>query len=173
MRLATIGAAIVAVALATAAEAQTISYDFDRSAPFDNFRTYAWVPGTPVPEPLVHQRILNAIDSQLARKGVTKVTSNADVLVAYHTAFDRNLQITGFGSGGWGGYRFAGTRSGSARAEEIVVGTLIIDIIDARTKTIVWRGSATKDIDVNASPDKRDRNIVKTTEKVFKHYPPK
>ena len=44
--------------------------------------------------------------------------------------------------------------------------------VDARTKTIVWRGTATKDIDVNANPDKRDKNIAKTTEKLFKSYPP-
>ena len=172
MRPVTIAAALVAVALTAVTSAQTISFDFDRAAAFSSFKTYAWVSGTNVPEPLVHQRIVNAIDAQLTLKGMSKAASNADVLVAYHTAFDTNLQITGFGSG-WGGYRFAGTRSGSARAEEIVVGTLIIDVIDAKTKTIVWRGSATKDIDVNAKPEKRDKNIVKTTEKVFKNYPPK
>lgn len=43
--------------------------------------------------------------------------------------------------------------------------------MDARTRTIVWRGSATRDIDVNAKPDKRDENINKTAAKLFKHYP--
>ena len=49
---------------------------------------------------------------------------------------------------------------------------MVIDMVDAKTSTIVWRGTATKDIDVNAKPDKRDKNIAKTAQKLFKHYPP-
>lgn len=174
MRLATIGTAFAALALATAAFAQTISFDFDRSVNFGHFKTYAWVNGTSVPEPLIHQRLVNAVDTQMARKGMRLVSgsANPDVLVAYHASFDTNLQITGFGSG-WGGYRYGGYLPASARAEEILVGTMIVDIVDARTRTIVWRATATKDIDVNAKPDKRDKNINKTAEKLFKNYPPK
>lgn len=174
MRRGTIAAAIVVMALGALAYAQTVSFDFDRAANFGAYKTYAWVPGTNVPDPLVHQRLVRAVDAQLTRKGMTQVhgTIRPDVLIAYHASFDQDLQITGFGSG-WGGYRFAGTRSGSARAEHILVGTMIVDIVDSRTNTIVWRGSATKDIDVNAKPDKRDKNIDKTAEKLFEHYPPK
>lgn len=174
MRLATMAGVIAGLALGAVAYAQTISFDFDRSASFPSYRTYAWVEGTSVPDQLVHQRLVNAVDAQLTLKGMTRVQGDAkpDVLIAYHASFDRDLQITGFGSG-WGGYRWGGTRSGSARAEEILVGTMIVDIVDARTNTIVWRGSATKDIDVNAKPDKRDKNINKTAEKLFKNYPPK
>jgi hypothetical protein len=82
-----------------------------------------------------------------------------------------DLQITGFSSG-WGGYRFAGSRSGMVRAEEILIGTLVVDVVNAKTKTIVWRGTATKEVDVNASPEKRDRNINRAAEKLFKNYPP-
>lgn len=171
MRLATIAAAFVA--FGAVAFAQTVSFDFDRSADFRRFRTYAWAEGTVVAEPLIHQRLVNAVDAQLAAKGLRQVQGGEppDVLVAYHAAFDRNLQVTGLASG-WGGYRYGGYRTGSARAEETLVGTLIVDIVDARTRTIVWRGSATRDIDVNARPDKRDENINKTAAKLFKHYPP-
>jgi hypothetical protein len=132
------------------------------------------VPGTNVPDQLVHRRVIDAVDVQLALKGLKKVSreQQPDVLIAYHASFDKDLQINGFGSG-WGGYRFGGTRSGSFRAEEILVGTMVIDIVDADTNNIVWRGTATKDIDVNAKPEKRDENITKTAEKLFKHYPPR
>jgi hypothetical protein len=94
------------------------------------------------------------------------------VLVAYHATFDKNLQINGFSSG-WGGYRFAGNRTGTATVEEIVVGTLAIDLVDAKSKTIVWRGMATKEVDVKANADKREKNINRAAEKLFKNYPPK
>jgi hypothetical protein len=44
--------------------------------------------------------------------------------------------------------------------------------MNAGTKTIVWRGIASKDIDVKASAEKREQNINRTAEKMFKNYPP-
>jgi hypothetical protein len=43
---------------------------------------------------------------------------------------------------------------------------------DAERKTIVWRGVATKEIDPDASPEKRERNLDRTAEQLFKNYPP-
>ena len=158
----------------TLAFAQSISYDFDRSTNFARLKTYTWVRGTALKDELNHRRIVGAIDVQLSQKGLIKLDSpaNADLLVAYHTTFDRDLQINGFSSG-WGGYRFGGSRTGTARTEEILVGTLVVDVVDAKSNTIVWRGIASKDIDVNASSEKREKNINRTAEKLFKNYPPK
>jgi hypothetical protein len=131
------------------------------------------VRGTVVNDPLMHGRIVNALDAQLAAKGLQMIDSpaNADVLVAYHASIDRDLQITGFSSG-WGGFRFPGSYSGVARADEILNGTLIVDMVDRATRTIVWRGVASKELDVNASAAKRDKNITRTAEKLFRNYPP-
>jgi hypothetical protein len=85
--------------------------------------------------------------------------------------FDRDLQINGFSSG-WGAYRWGGNRSGMVRAEEITVGTLVVDMVDAKSNTIVWRGIASKDLDDRASAAKRDKNAQKAMEKLFKNYPP-
>jgi hypothetical protein len=49
---------------------------------------------------------------------------------------------------------------------------LIVDVISARTKTIVWRGTATKEINANANPEQRDKNINRAAAKLFKNYPP-
>jgi hypothetical protein len=153
--------------------ADNVTYDFDRSADFSRFRTFAWVRGNDAPDELSHRRIVRAVDAQLMSRGFARVetTSSADVLVAYHASFNRDLQISGFSSG-WGAYRFGGDRSGSARVQEVVVGTLAVDIMDARTRNLVWRGMATKEVDVDADAGKRDKNINKALEKIFKHYPP-
>ncbi len=175
MRIATFVTAAALVLVGTIGFAQSVTYDFDKSVDFPKLRTYAWVPGTTLDDPLNHQRVVAAIDAQMAKKGFSKAEARAaaDVLVAYHATFDRNLQINGFSSG-WGGYRYAGgTRSGTARTEQILTGTLIVDMVHAATKTIVWRGVASKDIDVNAKPEKRDKSINKAAEKLFKNYPPK
>jgi hypothetical protein len=94
------------------------------------------------------------------------------VLVAYHASFSRDLEINGYASG-WGGYRWGPARTGTARVEQVTVGTLVIDLVNAKSNTIVWRGIATKDLDPKASPEKRDKNINKAAEKLFKNYPHK
>ena len=67
-----------------------------------------------------HKRIVAAVDSQLAAKGLTMVEAGgmADILVAYGAGFDRNLQITG-SSSDWGGPFYRGNRSGSAGARRL------------------------------------------------------
>ena len=94
-----------------------------------------------------------------------------DVVVAYHASFERNLEISG-SAHGWGPFGLGGDRTGSARVEPIVVGTLVVDISDARTKAIVWRSLASSDIRPTDKPETRDKKIAKATEKMFKNYPP-
>ena len=157
--------------LSTVMLAQSVTFDFDRAANFSSLKTYAWTRGNPVGDELNHQRIVRAIDAQLAAKGLVRIEAAArpDVIVAYHASFDRDLQINAFGMG-WG--PVAG-RTGSARVEEVTVGTLAVDLVDATTRSIVWRAMASKDLDPNARPEKRDRNINNAAQKLFKNYPPK
>ena len=165
---------IASLAIGTTASAQSVSYDYDRSTDFSRLKTYAWVPGTNLKDELNHQRIMAAVDAQLAAKGFTRVerSANPDVLVAYHAGFSRELEINGYASG-WGGYRWGPARTGTARVEQVTVGTLVVDMVNAKSNTIVWRGIATKDLDPNASPEKREKNINKAAEKLFKNYPHK
>lgn len=169
-------AAVVAVLsclVGTSAAAQNVNYDYDKGAEFSKFKTYAWVAGTNLTDEINHKRVVDAIDAQLAAKGLAKVEASAhpDILIAYHATFDKDFRITGFSSG-WGGYRFGGTRTGSARTDTILTGTLVVDVVDAQTKSIVWRGIASKEIDPKANPEKREKSINKTADKLFKNYPP-
>jgi hypothetical protein len=171
MRVTTFFSTVSLLLLGTIALAQSVTYDFDGSADFSKFKTYSWARGNPVPDELNHRRIVQAIEAQLTLKGLAKVERNPDVLVAYHASFDTDLQISAM-STSWGPYRWGGG-SGVARATEVLTGTLAIDIVDARTKNIVWRAMASDDLNPNAKPEKRAKNIQKTAEKMFKHYPPK
>lgn len=172
MRIARFLSAVSLVLMGTMALAQNITYDFDRGTDFARFRSFAWVRGTVLNDGINHSRVVNAVNAQLAAKGLTRVEAGAqpDLLVAYHATFDRDLQINGFATG-WGPYRFPG-RSGVVYTEEILTGTLAVDIVNAATKTIVWRGLASKEIDVKADASKRERNINRAAERLFQNYPP-
>jgi hypothetical protein len=152
--------------LGTTARAQDISYDYDKSADFGRMQTYAWVNGNPVGDDLNHARIVSAIDAQLAAKGVRRAASvaEADLLVTYHAIVTTEAAVTG--------NRFGISRFASARVEEVAVGSLIVDLRDGRSGAVVWRGAATRDLDVKATPEEREKNINKAVEKMFKHYPP-
>ena len=127
--------------------AQSVTYDYDRAASFSNYKTYAWTRGTELTDELNHARVVRAIDAALVAKGLARVepSANPDVLVAYHASFDKNLEITG-SAHGWGPFGLGGDRWGSARVQPVLVGTLVVDISDARTSAIVWRSLASSDI---------------------------
>ena len=153
--------------------AQKTSYDFDKTANFSAYKTYALKEGTPVGDPLVDQRIVSAIESELATKGLTK-SESPDVFVTYHIAMDKQKDIQAWNTGGpygwgWGG----GWGTTDVRVSEILVGTLMIDVADAAKKQMVWRGMGVKEIDTQAKAEKRDKNVKKVVQKILKGYPPK
>jgi hypothetical protein len=172
----------MAIVLAPAlAMAQKVSYDYDKTATFASFKTYAHKDGTKVGQPLIDDRIVAAIDAEMALKGFTKSESNPDVFVVYHTAFDKEKDISTFSSGyggGYGGYgwRYGGGWAGgttSTQVRDILIGTLVIDMADAKKNQVVWRGMGVKEVDTQAKPEKRDKSINSAMKKIFKNYPPK
>jgi hypothetical protein len=84
--------------------AQKVSYDYEKSANFAAFKTYAFKDGTKVGQQLIDDRIVTAIEAQLTTKGLTKTESNPDLFVVYHVAFDKQKDISTFSSGYGGGY---------------------------------------------------------------------
>jgi hypothetical protein len=166
MRIATlIGTA--SLLLSTSAWAQDVSYDYDKTVNFSALKTYAWAPDGNIQDELTHKRVVAAVDAQLAAKGMRPVEAGAtpDVIVTYRAGVRQELEVNGYT-----GYRL--NRWSSARVEQVPVGALLVEMVDAKTKEVVWRGMATKDLDVDASPEKREKNINKAAEKLFKKYPP-
>ena len=156
--------------LTTTASAQGVTYDYDKAADFSKIRTYAWEGGGNVNDPLNHKRIVAAVDSQLGAKGLTEVTADAnpDVVISYRAALTEDLEVNGTGYGRYA--RLGGT--GSARVQRVYVGTLLIGMFDADTRELVWRGTASRELDLDASPEEREKHLRKATEKLFKKYPP-
>ena len=129
----------------------------------------------------IDDRIVNAIDTELAAKGLKKSESNPDVFVVYHVAFDKEKDISSFSSGygggygpyGWGWGGGFGTTTTNVQVRDILVGTLVIDIADAKKGQLAWRGMGVKEVNTQANPEKRDKSINNAVKKIFKNYPPK
>jgi hypothetical protein len=161
--------------------AQKVSYDFDKAVDFTAFKTYAHKDGTKVGQPLIDARLVAAIDTQMAEKGFTRDDANPDVFVVYHMAFDKEKDISTYSSGygggyggygwGWGGGWGGGTTTTQVR--DILVGTLVVDVADAKKGQLAWRGIGVKEVNTTAKPEKRDKSINEAVKKIFKNYPPK
>ncbi len=153
------------------------SVDYDREADFSQVTTFSWT-GKQNPEvnDLVHNRIVNALRSNLEAKGLREVDSNPDVLVTYYGDTDERTVIdtmnTGYGYGpgwGWGGGGM-GMGSSTTTVRTYEEGTIIVDIYWAGDKQLVWRGTVTGTI--SDDPKKNEKNIVKGLAKLFEKYPP-
>jgi hypothetical protein len=163
---------IVALLLsATTALAQKISVDHDKSVSFSKFKTYAWKAGsgTPAKNPLMNDRIIDAIDRQMAMKGIVKVEAdgNPDLIMIYHAAVDYETQLNTT-STGWGYGYYGGTTT--TYVDKIPVGTLLVEMGDPQTHKLVWRGQGSDT--VSDKPEKIEKKINKVVEKMFKKFPP-
>ena len=165
---------VIFLAALGTAFAQQVKTDFDHQANFSQYKTYSWQEIKPA-NSLWDARIKSAVDAQLAAKGWTQVASGGDVaVVAIKTSqTQRSLQTfyDGFG-GGWGWRRFGGGGFGEATTTEqdYKEGTLVIDLYDAKTKQLIWRGSA-EDM-LSSKAEKNEKNLEKGVAKMFKKFPP-
>jgi hypothetical protein len=154
---------------------QDVHYNYDKGTNFSSYKTYQWVNlPTGAPDQLIDQAIRRAVDSQLAQKGLTRVEKDADLYIGYQTAVTQEKAVNLFGSGnrgfGWGGW---GTASVQGETSTIQVGTLVVQLYDPARKQLIWRGDATRTIDLKKDPDKNYNNLQKAMAKLFKNYPPK
>lgn len=167
------------------AGAQDVRYDFDKDKDFSKYKTYKWVPikGADEPDALTAKRITDAVDAELAAKGMTKTDGdNADLYIGYQTAVGTEKQYTSYNTGwgygpGWGGgwYGYGGgmsTTTTYGSTSTVYIGQLDLSMYDPATKQLVWRGVATKTLDPKAKPEKKDKNVTKAVNKLLKKYPP-
>ena len=158
--------------LACVSFAQHVKTDYDHGANFGQYKTYSWEK-VQTKDQLLVDRIKSAVNSALAAKGWTEVASGGDVEVfAIETTQNQQTLDTfynGFGGGRrWGG--FGGFGDATTTVETYKVGTLVVDLFDAKTEKLIWRSSSTDTLSDKA--DKNTKNLDKGVNKMFQHFPP-
>jgi hypothetical protein len=113
---------------------------------------------------LLEARIKRAVNDGLTAKGLRLVDSDPDLLLAYHIGVQDITEIRTTGSGyGWDRY---------TRADQFQEGTFVLDMIDAGTESLVWRGIAEGVIDENPTPEKMDKEVKDMVKRILDKYPP-
>lgn len=163
----------VVITLGALVMAQEVRTDYDHAYDFSQMHTFATKIGTSWGNPLSEQRVTEAVTKALTQKGLTPADpASADALVVIHGASQTKKSLDTFYSGGWGGYGWGGWGPGTSTTtvSEYKVGTLVVDIFDAKTKKLVFRGVGQDE--VSDKPEKNTKKVDKATEKMFKKFPP-
>ena len=171
----------IIVLLAASCSSMVVDTNWDKTADFKAYKTWSWFPAGPSPtgnpdldDPELIARIKKIVGAGFKKDGFTMVTDSPDFFVNYHVALSDELNPTRIENF----YEFANysvfmPRWESTYATVWTTGTLVIDVIDTETKTLVWRGFAQADINPQAGPKENNEKVRKFVEKMLKKFPPK
>jgi len=160
---------VLALLAALAAFAQKVTIEFDQAAPFSRYKTFAIRDGRLTSQnralnsELVKKRIDADIERYLTARGLVMVSGPSDLNVRYRLGSARKTELEQYPAG-WRGW---GTRVVRVPYAE---GTLVIDLRDPTTRSLVWRAIASVEKnDASKIQSKLDDMVRKSLEK----YPPK
>jgi hypothetical protein len=148
-----------------------VNADYDKKVSFTNYKSYAYLKsGIDKAEisDLDKKRILNAIDEVMPAKGLSK-SDTPDVLISIFTKERERVDVYQNYGFGWGWNPYWGM--GYSNVTTTPEGTLFIDIIDAKTKELVWQGEGSGYLTKNT--EKKDARIKEFVSKILEQYPPK
>jgi hypothetical protein len=151
-----------------------VNTDYDKKANFAAYKTYAYnkssIDKLEISD-LDKKRILYALDAAMPVKGFSK-SENPDVLINIFTKERERVNVynnMGWGPG-WGWGMGWGMGMGFTQTTTTPEGTLYIDIVDAKTKELVWQGIGTGYLTTNF--EKKDERIAEFVSKILEQYPP-
>ncbi len=158
------------VLIAACASGPTINTDFNPTTNFAQYHSFGFKSTEQIPDPIVESRIQSAVTAALTSKGWTLNNQNPDIWVVPHVAMSEQTQLNTYNQG-WGYGRWGGGPS-TTTVEKIPVGTVLIDLVDAKASQLVWRGTASNTLQQSASPEQRQQNLNSAMQDLFKNFPP-
>jgi len=171
--------------LAAGCAGQQVTTDYTPATSFSQFRTFALVssPDTAAAQQLLDQRVSNAVQAQLIGKGLTATDrQNADLFVGYGMVDKTHREVytdrDGWGWGGGWGWRYyrwgvAWPMTIQRRVETYTDGTVVVNLIDAKTKKVVWEGEVADVVSLPVgNPVSATQQIDGAVAKLFAKYPP-
>jgi hypothetical protein len=161
-----------------------VAVDYNPDFDFGSIGTYAWLPHESLPgadfrinNALINDRVVAAVDARLDAKGYRKIDAGTpDVYVTWLGAIDRRIRvdtINNYYGPYWYGSRGC-CRGGPWRTlvSEYEEGTLIIDLLNAVDRKLVWRGTGKDYIRMMRSPEETTRNIHAAVDGILADFPP-
>ncbi|MFT6732158.1 MAG: hypothetical protein ACJAS9_000334 [Polaribacter sp.] len=169
--------------------------DYDVNYNFAQLNSYAWITKRSDSDKIESKKKDNtkvitlrqkrqklAIESEMAKKGFNLLDSigNADFLIKSHNVTDKKKDVNRFYST-WGYYPYYHSpyiwprHISSSVEREYEIGTQVVDIVDAKSREVIWRGSVSQRLDFykNQTPEQRNQKIFVNVGLMLKSFPPK
>lgn len=147
-----------------------VEVEFEKTADFSRYHTYAWVPfQEPASNPANHIRITRAVERELEAKGLTKGKSAATTDLFAHYQGSREKKVKGTPSQRDSTWQ-PSNPTFQVDFSRVEVGTLVIELWDAKTKDIVWHAKAAE---VIRREDQAEDLINQVVKRMLARYPPK
>ena len=178
MRTAILAAALGVSLAGCVTPPMDIDFDYDTGANFDALKTFAWMPatGNAAADDLLVKRIRGSVDRGLQAKGRTPATS-PDFLIAMQlsgrTAYGGSVGMgvsVGIPVGRAGRVSVGGGKSKPIEKKE---GTVVLDFLDAKTKSLVWRATASGAVLPQPTPEEQQKRIDEIVAQMLERFPPK
>ena len=170
---------VASVLFCTVAEAQKTSAAHDKNVDFSQYKTFAFDKDG-ARNPFVNKLIMDALERELTARGLTKVTANQDLKVAYLAATVPNMQVQNVPFYHVVNPAYSGMiGSSTMNMWDVTTGTLVIDLWDRKSDRVIFRGTITEVLqrapsaDLQADAKTVSKPINKGVAKIFKKYPVK
>ncbi len=143
-------------------------YDLDSSIDFSHYHSYQWRQRSfdrvsITDNSLIEKRIQTTIDRHLSNRGLERTDNSPDFIMNYHIVTRERLDIRDYGYDYYWPYRYGMYPDIYSYTE----GTLILDMIDAKTDKLIWRGWTSRAINQHTLPPKTLESILLTIMKKF------
>jgi len=167
-----------------------VSSDYDADADFAALHRYEWIaePEIKSGDPgigyggFTQARVKKLVEDQFARKGFVRDAGPPDFLVACHIVVEDKVSVSsvnelyGYGPE-WGSpyrrnIRHYSPHGSGAMVREYRQGTLLLDVIGADDRRLLWRGIATGEVYPGLNRDAREKRLREAVEKVVAQFPP-
>jgi len=168
-----------------------VTNNYDKNVDFKSFKTFSLYPWDKHNDSVINeydkQTIINAVKSEMNRRGYQYVDKNGELIVSmfvilknktdYQAYTNHYGGYAGYG-GGWGyygspwayGYGWGpGFNTTTVTRHDYVQGSLLIDIFELKEKKLIWQGVGTGEVDDNLIT--RERNLPKSISHIFRRYP--
>lgn len=134
-------------------------------------RTWTWLPRSPVARgeeafAVIDERVRAAIERDLAARRFKKVEKERpDYLITYYAALDKPIASDAITYA-------AGVPTAAKAVASYPQGSLVIDVLDAKTGKLIWRGVGRRVFNAEQTPEDRKQRIDAAVASVVDEFAP-
>jgi len=147
-----------------------VNTDYDHTVNFSDFKTFNWIPKSESDSSrrnsLVDRRIRRAIEGELSAKGYSRAP-RPDFLIIFHSGAREKVDVST-----WGYYGRRPWAHRHVAVHQYTEGTILIDIVEAGSKELIWRGRGDRTLTNSRDPQKIDESIHGTVAEILAEFPP-